>query len=388
MAHTCDLVLRGGHVIDPRNGLDGPMDVALRDGRIAAVGPGLDAGASRCVDVAGLYVTPGLIDIHLHAFGGFDAWLFPDPHCLSCGVTTAVDTGSSGCKDFERFRETIMEPSTTRVLAFLNIVGAGMTGPPEQDTTDMDPRPCAETVGRHPDRIVGTKSAHFGGPGWESAGGAIEAARLSGTMAMVDFSPRPTRTYAELLERFEAGDIHTHLYSTRTPLVDQETRKVADYVWAARERGVVFDLGHGNMSFYWHLAVPAMEQGFPPDTISTDLHRRSRLLSNATMDVTMSKMLALGMPLQEVVHRSTWRPAQVIGRPELGHLGVGAEADIAVLELVPGDFRFVDSTRSTRPGRHRLQCQMTLRAGEVVWDLNGRSFPDWRETQPAAWRRE
>ena len=126
---TFDLVLTGGHVIDPGNGVDGPMDVAVGDGRIAAVGPGLGAGASRCVDVSGLHVTPGLIDIHLHAFGGFNAWLFPDPYCLSCGVTTAVDTGSSGFKDFERFRETIMEPSTTRVLAFLNIVGAGMTGP-------------------------------------------------------------------------------------------------------------------------------------------------------------------------------------------------------------------------------------------------------------------
>ena len=212
-----DLVLGGGHVIDPRNGLDGPMDVALRDGRIAAVGPGL--GRRRPLHRRDRPLRHAGADRHPPArLRGFDAWLFPDPHCLSCGVTTVVDTGSSGFKDFERFRQTIMEPSTTRVLAFLNIIGAGMTGPPEQDTTEMEPRPCAEAVGRHPDRIVGTKSAHFGGPGGESAGGAIEAARLSGTIAMVDFSPRPTRTYAELLERFEAGDIHTHLYSTRTPL--------------------------------------------------------------------------------------------------------------------------------------------------------------------------
>ena len=387
MEHAYDLVLSGGHVIDPRNDVDAALDVAVAEGRIAAVGPNL-AAAARSVDVSGLYVTPGLLDIHLHAFGGFNAWLFPDPSCLSCGVTTAVDTGSCGHEDFERFRETIIEPSTTRVLAFLNIVGAGMTGPPEQDTTDMDPRPCADTIGNYPEYLVGAKSAHFGGPGWESAGGAIEAARLSDTIAMVDFSPRPTRTYAELLERFDPGDVHTHLYSTRTPLVDRDSRKVADYVWAARERGIVFDLGHGNMSFYWHIAAPAMEQGFPPDTISTDLHRRSRLLSNATMDVTMSKMLALGMSLQEVVQRSTWRPAQVVGRPELGHLGVGAEADIAVLELVEGDFRFVDSTRSTMPCRHRLQCHMTLRAGDIVWDLQGRSFPDWHDALPAAWRQD
>jgi len=382
------LVLQGGHLVDPRNNIDACNDLAIVDGRIAAVGPDLDTTGATVVDVTGLCVTPGLLDIHMHAYGGFNAWLFPDPHSLNCGVTTVVDTGSAGYRDFEDFKRTIIDDSTTRVLAFLNIVGDGMTGSAEQDTTDMNPGLCAEAILQYREYLVGAKSAHHGGPGWESAGGAIEAARRSESIAMLDFSPQPTRTYAELLERFSAGDIHTHLYSTRTPLVDRDTRQVQDYVRAARERGIIFDLGHGNQSFYWQVAVPAMEQGFPPDTISTDLHRRSRLLSNATMDVTMSKFLALGMPLQEVIYRSTWRPAQVIGRQELGHLSVGAEADVAVLEVQEGDFHFVDSTRSTMPGSQKLQCHLTLRAGEIVWDLHGRSFPHWSETLPPAWQRD
>ena len=155
------------------------------------MGPQLPGTAEREANVAGLYVTPGLIDIHLHVYGGFNAWLFPDPHNLPHGVTTCVDTGGAGYKDIADFKETIMDQSITRVLAFVNIVGAGMTGPPEQDTTDMAPIPCAAAVERYPEHIVGVKSAHFGGPGWESTGGAIEAARRADSIVMVDFSPKP-----------------------------------------------------------------------------------------------------------------------------------------------------------------------------------------------------
>ncbi|MFA6110851.1 MAG: amidohydrolase/deacetylase family metallohydrolase, partial [Candidatus Latescibacterota bacterium] len=181
MQPICDLLLKGGHLIDPLNDLDGPADVAIKDGTVAAVGPGLEVEAARTVELPGLYVFPGLIDIHVHVYGGYIGWLFPDQHALPYGVTTVVDTGGSGWKDVEEMRRTIVEPSATRVLAFLNIVGAGMTGAPEQDVAEMDPKACAEAVGRHRDFVVGTKAAHFGGPGWESAGGAIEAARLSDT---------------------------------------------------------------------------------------------------------------------------------------------------------------------------------------------------------------
>ena len=373
---TPSLLLCGGHVIDPRNGVDGPADVAVADGVIQAVGPGLDMKADKRIDVSGLYVTPGLIDIHVHVYGGYAGWMFPDPHSLPNGVTTVVDTGGAGWKDIDDFVASIIQPAATRVLALVNIVGAGMTGGPEQDVREMDPGPCAEAVGRHPGHCVGTKSAHFGGPGWESAGGAIEAARLSGSIAMIDFAPQPTRSYRELLERMSPGDIHTHLYAAHIPLLDGESR-VNGYVREARERGVIFDTGHGNGSFWFRIAAAAMEQGFPPDTISTDLHKASRMLPNATMPVTMSKFLALGMPLREVVDRSTRKAAGVIRRPELGHLAPGAEADVAVLALHEGDFGFVDSGRARMQGDRKLECELTLRAGQVVWDLNGRSRPSW-----------
>ena len=370
------LLLCGGHVIDPRNGVDGPADVAVVDGLIHAVGPGLGFEADKRVDVSGLCVTPGLIDIHVHVYGGYGGWMFPDPHSLPNGVTTVVDTGGSGWQDLDDFVATIIQPASTRVLALVNIVGAGMTGAPEQDVREMEPGPCAEAVRRHAEHCVGTKSAHFGGPGWESAGGAIEAARLSDSIAMIDFAPQPTRSYRELLERMSPGDIHTHLYAAHIPLLDDESR-VNGYVREARERGVLFDTGHGNGSFWFRIAVAAMEQGFPPDTISTDLHKASRMLPNATMPVTMSKYLALGMPLQEVVDRSTRKAAEAIRRPELGHLTPGSEADLAVFAVHEGDFGFVDSGRARMDGRRRLECELTLRAGRIVWDLNGRSRPSW-----------
>lgn len=373
---ACDLLLRGGHVIDPKNSVDGIADVAISDGIIQAVGANLDVDAKRDVHVSGLFVTPGLIDIHVHVYGGYTGWLFPDQHSLPSGVTTVVDTGGSGWKDIDDFVDTIVKPATTRVFILVNIVGAGMIGKPEQDVTEMVPQRCADAVLRYPEHCIGTKAAHFGGPGWESAGGAIEAARLSDSITMIDFAPRPTRSYEELLERLAPGDMHTHLYASHIPLLDED-RKVNDYVWKARERGVLFDCGHGAGSFWFRIAVPAMDQGFPPDTISTDLHKASRMIPNATMPATMSKFLALGMSLQEVVYRSTQRPAEVIRHAELGHLTPGAVADVAVLDLREGDFGFVDSGRARMEGHRRLECELTVRAGRIVWDLNGRSRPDW-----------
>ena len=376
MKSDFDLIIQGGHLIDPKNDLDGPADIAIKDGLVAAVADRIECSSAKVIDASGLYVTPGLIDIHVHVYGGYQGWLFPDQHALPYGVTTVVDTGGSGWKDFADFKRTIIDPAQTRVLAFVNIVGAGMIGAPEQDVSEMDPALCAAAIEQYREHVVGAKSAHFGGPGWESAGGAIEAARQSNSIAMIDFAPQPTRSYEELLERMSSGDIHTHLYAAHIPLLDAN-KKVADYVRQARQRGIVFDTGHGNGSFWFRIAVPAMAQNFPPDTISTDLHKASRMLPNATMPITMSKFLNLGMPLQEVVYRSTYRAAEVIRHPELGHLSVGTEADLAAFALYEGDFAFVDSGRARMRGRKKLECELTLRAGQVVWDLNGRSLVDW-----------
>jgi len=373
-----DLIIKGGHVIDPANHIDARLDIAVQGDRIAAVDKDIPTDQSKKIaHVNGYYVTPGLIDIHLHAYGGYNGWMFPDEHVLPQGVTTVVDTGGAGCKKFEHFKDTIISESKTRVLALINIVGAGMEGAVEQDTSEMDPIPCAEIISKYPEHIIGSKTAHFGGPGWEAVDGAIEAARRSGTMAMMDFAPKPTRSYRELLlNKMSPGDIHTHMYAQHIPLLDNQ-KKINDYVIEARDKGIIFDLGHGGGSFWFRIAIPAIEQGFVPDTISTDLHKFSALIPNANMTTTMSKCLNMGMSMPDVIMRSTSNPARIIRRPELGTLRVGAEADIAVLDLKKGDYGFVDSGRARLTGDQRLQCLFTVRAGQVAWDLNGLTRPEW-----------
>ena len=378
-----DLLLKGGHVVDPANRTDGLGDVAIKGKAIAAVAPDIPrTDARKTLDVTGLYVTPGLIDMHVHVCRGYEGWIFPDPYAVPNGITTVVDAGSAGWKLFEEVKATVIDRSKTRVLAFLNIVGAGMGGAIEQDVSEMDPQSLARTIGRYSDLIVGAKTAHFLGPGWEAVAGTVAAARLSGTIAMIDFAPQPTRSYRDLLlEKMRPGDIHTHLYASHIPLLDAQGM-VNDYVREARRRGILFDLGHGALSFWFRIAAPALRQGFGPDTISTDLHKDSALLPNAALLATMSKMLGLGMPFQEVVRRATVTPAQAIRHPELGTLSVGAGADVAVLEMLTGDFGFLDSGRARLHGDRRLQCALTLRNGEILWDLNGVSRPDWEKAGP------
>ena len=373
-----DLLLKGGHVIDPANNIDGLMDVAVTGDRIAAVAPDIPGTqAKKVAPLNGLIVTPGLIDMHVHVYGGYNGWMFPDEHALPNGVTTMVDTGGAGWKKFEHFKETIMATSVTRILAFVNIVGAGMEGAVEQDVSEMDSEPCAEMISRHPDVVVGSKTAHFGGPGWEAVDGAVQAARMSGTIAMIDFAPKPSRSYRDLLlEKMSPGDIHTHMYAKHIPLLD-EKGIVNDYVREARTRGIIFDVGHGGGSFWFRIAVPAIQQGFIPDSISTDLHRFSARITNVHMPETMSKFLSMGLSLREVVRLSTVAPAQEIRRPEIGTLSVGAEADIAVFEMLEGEFGFVDCGHARLCGDRRLRCVFTVRAGTIAWDLNGLSCPDW-----------
>jgi dihydroorotase len=373
-----DILFKGGRIIDPANNIDAILDIAVTGRQISRIARDIPAGdAIKTVPVEGLIITPGLVDIHVHSYGGYEGWLVPDAHMLPNGVTTVVDTGGAGWKKFEHFRKSIIETSKTRVLALINIVGAGMEGRVEQEVAEMLAEPCAEMIDKHRDVVVGSKTAHFGGPGWEAVDGAIAAARMSNTIAMIDFAPQPTRSYRDLLlEKMSPGDIHTHMYAQHIPLLDDE-KVVNDYVTEARQRGIIFDLGHGGGSFWFRIAVPAIDQGFWPDSISTDLHRHSALVPNAQMPETMSKCLNMGIPLYDVIRMSTIEPAKEIDRPELGTLSEGAEADMAILDLLEGDFGFVDSGRARLTGRQRLQCALTLRAGELVWDRNGLTRPDW-----------
>jgi dihydroorotase len=373
-AQQYDLVLRGGHVIDPGNRIDGRMDVAVSNGRIAAVQPDIPAAQGRKVlDVTGFYVVPGLVDLHAHVFG-YDGSLVPDKTALRAGTTTIVDAGGSGWRTFDEFRRTVIATSTTRVLALLNIVGKGMIGEPyESDTEDMDPAKTADTISKNRDVIVGIKTAHFAKPGWTAIDRAVDTGRRAGVPVMVDdkiFTNSGRTTREELLDHLRPGDLHTHMYNDRQmELVDRFTGKVAPWMLEARRRGVLFDVGHGGGSFLWPVAARAMEQGFVPDTISTDLHSGSINIQQSDMPNVMSKMMLLGMSLGDVVVRSTVNPAKAIGRyPDLGTLAVGKTADIAVLEEQTGVFAFKDSWPAKRLGTKRLDCVLTIRDGKLAYE--------------------
>ena len=382
------ILLKGGHVIDPRHQVDAVMDVAVADGKIAAVRRDIDPAEARTViDVAGLYVTPGLIDTHVHVFattGMRNAWagdnsVLPDGFSFRSGVTTMVDVGSSGWRNFEDFRDRVIDRARTRVFAMLNIVGLGMmTDVPEQNVHDMDAKATAQMAIKHRDVVVGVKSAHYQGPEWVSVDRAVEAGTVAKIPVMVDFGYfREERPYYKLvIERLRPGDISTHMFRGPVPYVDQNG-KLLDYLKQARARGVLFDVGHGGGSFVFRNAVPAIQQGFYPDTISTDLHTGSMNGAMMDMPTTMSKILVMGVPLQEVIRQATVNPARAIQHPELGHLGVGAEADIAVLRMMQGRVRYADGSRGTSGGDRRRLCALTLKGGSGVWDWNARFGTDY-----------
>ncbi len=384
-AQPYDLLLKGGHVIDPANSIDGVMDVAISGDKIAAVRAAITASEARkTIDAGGLYVLPGLVDLHIHVFGNEHA-LDPDDTALVTGSTTVVDAGSSGWRTFEKFRDSVMLRSRTRVLALLNIVGWGMRSEEsgQSDTSDMDPAKTAEMILKHSDRIVGVKTAHFGGQGWTAIDRAVEAGRIAKVPIMVDdkiFTNTGRTTRDKVLVHLRPGDIHTHMYNDRQmELIDRFTGKVQPYMLEARARGVLFDMGHGAGSFLWPVATQAMAQGFAPDTISTDLHGTSILGSKPDMPNCMSKMMLLGMSLPDAVLRSTVNPAKEIARyPEVGTLGVGRTADVALLELQHGVFSFQDAWGAKRLGNQRLQNVMTIRAGEIAYDRDARALPVWR----------
>lgn len=392
-AQNYDYVIRGGHVIDPKNGINGTMDVAVRDGEIARVARNISASsAERVIDARGLYVTPGLVDMHSHNYygtepyrsysNGFNA-LPPDGFTFRAGVTTVVDVGGAGWTNFQHFKDQVIDRSQTRVLAFINIIGDGMSGLPEQNLEDMNPRMTGLTAMRHSE-IVGVKIAHYSGHDWEPYRRTVEAADMAGIPVMVDFGgaspPLPLRDL--FFDVLRPGDIYTHAYGgggARRQAVVDENGRLREGMLEAQQRGIIFDVGHGGGSFFYRVAVPAIEQGLLPDVISTDIHRGSMNDGMKDMLNVVSKFLNLGMSLEQVIEASTWKPAQVIQREDLGHLSEGAEADIAIFRLHEGEFGFLDSRGYLNPGTQKLETELTMRAGRVVWDLNGLAAPLWNE---------
>lgn len=388
-----DLLIKGGHVIDPRNQIDSVMDVAITAGKITQVASSIPAAQARqVVNATGLFVTPGLVDIHAHVYYGTEPEAYlsngtssvpPDGFTFRSGVTTVVDAGGSGWRNFRQFKDQVIDQAKTRVLALINIVGSGMRGGPvEQNLADMDAKLTAMRIRQHPGLIVGIKTAHYEGPEWDPVDRAVEAGRMTDVPVMVDFGHFvPQRPFQELvLKHLRPGDMYTHTYLGRVPILDAQG-KVMPYLFEARKRGVLFDVGHGAGSFLFRQAVPAVKQGFIPDSISTDLHTASMNAGMKDMINVMSKFLNLGMSLQDVILRSTWNPARQIKRPDLGHLGAGSTADVAVLSLKKGNFGFIDIGGGKLMGTQKLECELTIRDGKVVWDLNGLASPDWNKMQ-------
>lgn len=399
LAQPYHVVIKNGHVIDPKNNIDALMDVAILDGKIAKVAKNINAtGARQVVNAKGLYVTPGLIDIHTHVFFGTNMdqtysngpnALPPDGFTFRNGVTTIVDAGCSGWRDFEAFKKQTIDASQTRVLALLNIVGSGMRGGKfEQNIEDMDAKATADMAKKYPDQVVGIKLAHFNGHDWTPTDRAVEAGKLAEKPVMIDFGgSKPTLSIEDLfLKHLRPGDIFTHCFgqlATREPILDVTTNKLKPFVWEAQKKGIIFDVGYGGISFAFSQAIPALKGGFYPNTISTDIHTGS--MNNAMKDMlnVMSKFLAMGMDLKSVIKASTWAPAQAIKRPELGQLTEGSEADVAILDLQDGKFAvrdvghfgFFDYTGHKIEGKQKLICEMTIRKGRIVYDLNGIAEP-------------
>lgn len=386
-AQIYSTLIKGGHVIDPKNKIDGIMDVAINEGKIVLVATNIDVKEGKqVIDAKDLYVTPGLIDMHVHVFYGtrYDQALMdggssvsPDAFSFRAGVTTFVDAGSAGWRHFPDFKKQIIDVSQTRVLAFLNIVGEGMRGGPfEQNIKDMDAHKAVESAKTYPRDIVGFKLAHYDGHDWAPTDSTVAAGRMNNLPVMIDFglSDPPLPMEELLMKHLRPGDIYTHCYAywpkTREAPVD-ENGKVKPFIFDAQKSGRVFDVGHGGGSFFWSQALPAIKQGFIADCISSDLHTGSMNSGMKDMCNLMSKFLGMGLSVQEVILRSTWNPAKVINRPELGNLSIGTEADVAIFSLDKGNFGFLDITGEKLNGTQKLVAEVTIRAGKVVWDLNG-----------------
>ncbi|WP_394366583.1 amidohydrolase/deacetylase family metallohydrolase [Cyclobacterium salsum] len=392
-AQEIDLLLKGGHLLDPKNGINEPMDLAISGKTILKVEKDIPASsAKKTLDVSGLYITPGLVDMHVHVFHGTntDSYIAdaltslpPDGFTFRSGVTTVVDAGSSGWRNFRQFKEQTIDRSQTRVLALLNIVGTGMYGRfEEQNVMDMNPTMTAHMINRlFPEILVGIKSAHYWGD-FTQVDLAVEAGKLANVPVMVDFGEHqpPNSIEALFMQHLRPGDIFTHTFSygptNRETIVD-ENLNVKPFVFEAQKRGIRFDVGHGGGAFSFRQAIPAIEQGFLPDVISSDLHKDSMNGGFKDMANLLSKFMNMGLSLEEVILRATWNPAQVIHREDLGNLDPGSEADIAVFRLVEGDFGFQDIRRTRIDGTQRLETELTLRAGRIVWDLNGINAPHW-----------
>jgi dihydroorotase len=381
-AQEIDLLLKNGHVVDPANNINAILDVAIVNGKITKVAPGIPAErAKKVIDASGLYVCPGLIDIHTHVFVGSKPDKFadgilslsPDDFTFKAGITTVVDAGTSGWRNFPTFKDQVIDRSKTRILAFLNIAGSGLSGKPTQeDLGDMDPDKASEVISQYPDILVGVKIGHYEGKEWTPFDYALKASTKSNVPLLVECH-LPQYSLADQLNRMRPGDIITHSFekvSERMSVIDDQG-KVRPFVKDAQKKGVLFDVGHGGAGFWFSEAIPALQQGLLPNSFGTDLHRFSMNAGMKDMLNVMSKYLAMGMTKEDIIVRATWYPAKSIKREDLGKLSEGSVADVAVLSLREGKYGFIDAGGNRIEGHQKFEAELTIRDGKIVWDLNG-----------------
>jgi len=386
-AQDIDILIKGGHVIDPKNNIDSKMDIAIAGGKILKVAKEIpDAGAKKVINADGYYVTPGLIDLHTHVFVGSKegfadgfSCLSPDDITFKAGITTVVDAGTSGWRNFPLFKKQVIDRSQTRILAFLNIAGSGMTGfPSEEDLNDMDARMTSLVIQQYPEIIVGVKVGHYRGTEWTPLDRAVEACTVANVPLILECH-LPNLPLEGILQRLRPGDIYTHTYGTavdRTCILD-ENGKLRQCVIDARDKGVRFDVGHGGAMFHFAVAVPALQQGLLPNSFGSDLHRFSMNSGMKNMLDIMSKFLNMGMTVQDIIFRATWNSANSVKRSDLGNLSEGSEADIAILNIRKGTFGFVDAGGSKLIGDRKFEAEMTIRGGKIVWDQDGLAAREW-----------
>jgi len=379
-----DLLIKGGEVLDPAAGYDGRLDVAVSRGRIAAVDAGIpEESAFRVVDARGSLVLPGLVDFHTHTFHGFSFWgVDPDPIATRTGVTTWNDAGTPGALTIEGFRRHIVDEAAVKVTTYINIANIGLVGE-NFETANLeycDVGLLRRAVDRHRDLVLGVKvrigTPTVGDTGVESLRRAIQAGEECELPVMVHIAMGPP-SIDEVLDLLRPGDICTHSFTGLTMKIVDDDGRLRESARRALDRGVLLDIGHGTGSFAFATAEALLAEGVQPDTISTDMHQQSVYGPMFDLPTTMTKFLALGMSLPDVVRASTSRPAELLGLAgEVGSLRPGARADIGLFTLLEGEFPLYDIAGETRVARTLLRNTLTI--------LGGRELPR-REPDPRAY---